>query len=95
MLGYDASSLLFGMQAWTMDKDVRVKYFNPETHAFGYPYEGTAADADPEAPAASEPTAPETLPVSGGMPFPVEGVLVGFGALSAAAGLYLRRRKAA
>jgi rhodanese-related sulfurtransferase len=95
MLGYDAYNMLFGMQAWTMDDDVRVKYFNPETHSFGYPYEGTAAGAAPEEPATGEPAAPETLPVDGGMPFPVEGVLVGFGALSAAAGLYLRRRKAA
>ena len=31
MLGYDASNLLFGMQGWTMDKDVRVEFFNPET----------------------------------------------------------------
>jgi rhodanese-related sulfurtransferase len=95
MLGYDAYNMTFGMQAWTMDKDVRSKYFNPETHSFGYPYEGTAAGAAPEEPATGEPATPETLPVSGGMPFPVEGVLVGFGALSAAAGLYLRRRKAA
>jgi LPXTG-motif cell wall-anchored protein len=29
------------------------------------------------------------------MALPVEGLLMGFGALTAAAGLYLRRRKAA
>jgi hypothetical protein len=29
------------------------------------------------------------------MPVPVEGLLLGFGSLTAAAGLYLRRRKAA
>jgi rhodanese-related sulfurtransferase len=92
LLGYDAYNLLFGMQAWTMDKDVRVKYFNPETASFDYPFEGTAAAG--EAVAAPEAT-PVTMPETGGLPFPVEGVLVGFGTLTAAAGLYLRRRKAA
>lgn len=91
MLGYDTSNLLFGMQGWTMDKDVRVKMFNPETHSFGYAYEGTAAGGEEEV----APPAAETLPETGGMPIPMEGVLVGFGALTAAAGLYLRRRKAA
>jgi rhodanese-related sulfurtransferase len=91
MLGYDAHNLLFGMQAWTMDRDVRVKYFNPETHSFDYAFEGTAA-GEAEAPAEAE---PETLPTTGGVPFPVEGVLIGFGTLTAAAGVYLRRRKAA
>jgi rhodanese-related sulfurtransferase len=96
-LGYDASNMLFGMQAWTMDADVRVKSFDAATHSFGYPYEGTAASIEEAATeeAATEEAAPEALPVSGGMPFPVEGILVGFGALTAAAGLYLRRRKAA
>ena len=89
MLGYEASSLLFGMQGWTMNDDVRVKSFNPDTHSFGYPYEGTAAGAEVATP---EPT---PLPETGGVPFPVEGVLVSFGTLAAAAGLYLRRRKAA
>jgi rhodanese-related sulfurtransferase len=92
MLGYDASNMLFGMQAWTMDNDVRVKYFDAEKHSFGYPYEGTAAAGEEAAP---EETAPVTAPVTGGMPIPVEGILVGFGTLTAAAGLYLRRRKAA
>ncbi len=40
-------------------------------------------------------TAPQTLPVSGGQPFPVAGVLTGFGLFTAAAGLYLYRRKTA
>jgi rhodanese-related sulfurtransferase len=94
MLGYDAYNMVFGMQAWTMDQDVRVNSFNPETHSFGYAYEGTAAGAAEEETTA-ETTEPAELPETGGLPFPVEGVLVGFGALTAAAGLYLRRRKAA
>jgi LPXTG-motif cell wall-anchored protein len=35
------------------------------------------------------------MPETGGAPIPVEALLVTFGALSAGAGLYLRRRKAA
>lgn len=92
MLGYDASNMLFGMQAWTMDQDVRVKSFDAGTHSFGYPFEGTAAEAALEEPA---PTEPETMPETGGMPIPVEGILIGFGTLTAAAGIYMRRRKAA
>jgi hypothetical protein len=99
MLGYDASNMLFGMQAWTMDGDVRVRSFNADTHSFGYPYEGTAAAGAEETAApetgATETAAPETAPETGGVPVPVEGILVGLGALTAAAGLYLRRRKAA
>jgi rhodanese-related sulfurtransferase len=94
MLGYDAYNLTFGMQGWTMDDAVRVNYFDPAKHSFGYAYEGTAAGAAEEETAA-ETTQPPELPTTGGLPFPVEGVLVGFGALTAAAGLYLRRRKAA
>jgi rhodanese-related sulfurtransferase len=94
MLGYDASSLLFGMQGWTMDDDVRVRSFNPDVHSFGYPYEGTAA-GEAETETETETEAPETTPETGGVPFPVEGILLGFGTLTAAAGLYLRRRKAA
>jgi rhodanese-related sulfurtransferase len=92
-LGYDASNLLFGMQAWTMDDDVRVKYFDAEKHSFGFPYEGTAASG--EAAGEDAPAEPVTVPETGGMPIPVEGILVGIGTLTAAAGLYLRRRKAA
>ena len=95
VLGYDASNLLFGMQAWTMDDDVRVRSFNPEVHSFGYPYVGTAADGETATPEATPEPTPETSPETGGVPFPLEGVLVSFGALTAAAGLYLRRRKAA
>jgi len=95
LLGYDAYNLKFGMQAWTMDKDVRVKYFNPEKHSFDYAFEGTAATGAAEETTPAESTAPETMPTTGGVPFPVEGLLIGFGALTAGAGLYLRRRKAA
>jgi rhodanese-related sulfurtransferase len=96
VLGYDAINLKYGMMGWTENDDVLgTSRYDPAT-APDYPIEGTAAaGAAPEEPATGEPTAPEKLPVSGGMAFPVEGVLVGFGALSAAAGLYLRRRKAA
>jgi len=98
-LGYDASNMLYGMQAWTMDQDVRVKSFNADTHVFGYPYEGTAAAATEETTeeTATEETTtePETMPETGGAGIPVEAVLVGFGALTAGAGLFLRRRKAA
>jgi rhodanese-related sulfurtransferase len=89
VLGYDVVNLKYGMMGWTENDDVLgTSRYDPAT-APDYPVEGTAAaGAAPEA-------TPETLPVSGGIPFPVEGVLVGFGALSAAAGLYLRRRKAA
>ncbi len=88
MLGYDAYNLLFGMQAWTMDRDLRVKFFDPETHSFDYAFEGTAAEAAPV-------TQPEVLAETGGVPFPFEGLLIGLGALTTAAGVYLRRRKAA
>jgi LPXTG-motif cell wall-anchored protein len=35
------------------------------------------------------------MPETGGMALPLEALLAGFGTLTAAAGLYLRRRKAA
>ena len=99
LLGYDASNLLFGMEAWTMDNEVRAKFFNAETHVSNYPYVGTATEATTEEATTEEAAVvvvePVTMPETGGVPFPVEGVLVGFGALTAAAGLYLRRRKAA
>jgi len=94
LLGYDASNLLFGMEGWTMDNDVRAKYFEPETHLSEYPYEGTAAEGAVEE-TSTESAQPETVPETGGAALPVEGVLLGFGTLTAAAGLYLRRRKAA
>jgi hypothetical protein len=105
VLGYDAYNMTFGMQAWTMDTEVRAKFWNPETHSFGYAYEGTApgataGEAVATETAATETTteaqaAPETMPETGGAALPLEGILVGFGALTAAAGLYLQRRKAA
>jgi hypothetical protein len=98
MLGYDASNMLWGMQGWTMDNDVRSKYFNPETHLNEFPFVGTAAEGAVEEVVVEEvveEVEPEALPETGGVPFPVEGILVGFGSLTAAAGLYLRRRKAA
>jgi len=39
MLGYDASSVLFGMSGWSDDPAVFVKRFNPEVHAKDYPTE--------------------------------------------------------
>jgi rhodanese-related sulfurtransferase len=36
MLGYEAYSLLHGMSSWTMDPEVFVKRFNPETHTADY-----------------------------------------------------------
>jgi rhodanese-related sulfurtransferase len=89
MLGYDAINLKYGMMGWTADDDVlATARFDPATQP-DYAVQGSAATAAAEA---AEPT---TMPETGGLPFPVEGVLVGFGALTAAAGLYLRRRKAA
>jgi len=38
---------------------------------------------------------PLTMPESGGAAFPLEAVLIGLGTLTAAAGVYLQRRKAA
>ncbi|MGD2205805.1 MAG: rhodanese-like domain-containing protein [Anaerolineae bacterium] len=90
MLGYDVANLKYGMMSWTADDEVLgTSRYDPAT-APDYAVEGTAVEE-----AAEEAAAPETMPETGGLPFPVEGVLVGFGALTAAAGLYLRRRKAA
>ena len=36
MLGYDASSVLFGMSGWSDDPDVFVKRFNLDVHAKDY-----------------------------------------------------------
>jgi rhodanese-related sulfurtransferase len=85
VLGYDAVNLKYGMMGWTANDDVlATTRFDPETQP-DYTLEGTAV-------AVAEPV---TIPETGGMPFPVEGLLVGFGALTAAAGVYLRRRNAA
>ncbi len=99
MLGYDATNLKWGMQGWTMNDDVRVKYFNAETDLNEFPFVGTAAEGAVEEvvveEVVEEVAEPAALPETGGMPFPVEGLLIGLGSLTAAAGLYLRRRKAA
>jgi LPXTG-motif cell wall-anchored protein len=82
--------MAYGMMAWTEDDEVlATARYNPDTSP-DYAVEGTAV----EAPAAEE-AAPETVPETGGAAFPIEGILLGFGALTAAAGLYLRRRNAA
>jgi rhodanese-related sulfurtransferase len=100
LLGYDVANIKYGMMAWTEDDEVlATARYNPETSP-DYPVEGTVA----EAPAAeetaaeeaeAEETAPTTVPETGGAAIPVEALLLGFGSLTAAAGLYLRRRNAA
>lgn len=90
MLGYNATNLKFGMPAWAMVAGVSTAPFAATTDSHGYAFEGTAA-----APAPAPAPAPATVPVTGGMPIPVQGVLLGLGALTTAAGLCLRRRKAA
>ena len=93
MLGYDVANLKYGMMGWTLNDEILgTGRYDPAT-APDYPVVGTAVEApETEAPEAE---APETVPETGGMAFPVEGLLLGFGTLTAAAGLYLRRRKAA
>jgi rhodanese-related sulfurtransferase len=89
-LGYDAINMKYGMMGWTLDDEVLgTGRFNPETQP-DYAVEGTAAET-----AAEETTEPVTIPETGGLGLPVEGLLLGFGALTAAAGAYLRRRNAA
>jgi rhodanese-related sulfurtransferase len=90
MLGYDVQNLKYGMMGWTLDDEVLgTSRYDPAT-APDYTVEGTAAEE-----AEAEAEAPATVPETGGMPLPVEGLLVGLGSLTAAAGVYLRRRKAA
>ena len=85
MLGYDVQNLKYGMMGWTLNDEVLgTSRYDPAT-APDYPVVGTAVDVAP----------PPTLPVDGGVPFPAEGLLLGLGTLTAAAGVYLRRRKAA
>jgi rhodanese-related sulfurtransferase len=105
ILGYDATNLKYGMMGWTEDDDVlATARYNPETSP-DYPIEGTAAAAEAvmeettteEATteeATTEEAAPVTMPETGGAAVPVQGVLIAFGALTAAAGYYLSRRKA-
>jgi rhodanese-related sulfurtransferase len=42
MLGYDATSLTYGMSGWTDDPEVYVRRFNPETTPRDYPTEAAA-----------------------------------------------------
>ncbi|OQY26045.1 MAG: hypothetical protein B6I34_00775 [Anaerolineaceae bacterium 4572_32.1] len=100
MLGYDAANMLYGMQAWTMDTDVRAKFFNADVHSFDYAFEGTAAPAaEEEAAAEEEEAAPEALPETGADPVSLAPVgLVIFGVLSMGVGVVgyaVNRRKSA
>ena len=89
VLGYQVSNIKYGMMGWTEDDEVLgTARYDPATSP-DYPVEGTAVEA-----AAAE-AAPPELPQTGGLPFPVEGLVIGLGAMTTAAGLYLRRRKAA
>jgi rhodanese-related sulfurtransferase len=100
VLGYDAVNLKYGMMGWTEDDEVlATARFDPATQA-DYALEGTAVTEAAEEEAAeeeatTEETQPETMPETGGVPVPVGAVLLSAGTLTAAAGLYLRRRKAA
>jgi rhodanese-related sulfurtransferase len=95
VLGYDAVNLKYGMMGWTEDDDVLVaSRFDPETQA-DYGVEGTAVAAAGTEEATTETAAPTTMPATGGIPVPVDLALLSVGALTAAAGVYLRRRKAA
>ena len=85
VLGYDAWSLKFGMSGWSADANVYAKRFDA-SKVPDYPTEGTAAEA---------PAAPATLPTTGGILFPIQGIVLGLGGVSLGVGLALRRRKAA
>jgi rhodanese-related sulfurtransferase len=89
VLGYQVSNIKYGMMGWTEDDEVlATARYDPATSP-DYPVEGTAVEV-----AAAE-AAPPELPQTGGLPFPVEGLVISLGAMTTAAGLYLRRRKAA
>jgi rhodanese-related sulfurtransferase len=95
LLGYDVANMKYGMMAWTEDDDVlATARYNPETSP-DYPVEGTMAGEATAEETAAEEAVPVTVPETGGAAFPVEGILLGFGTLTAAAGLVLRWRKAA
>jgi LPXTG-motif cell wall-anchored protein len=83
VLGYDVANMKYGMMGWTMDEDVLGTARYDATTAPDYAVEGTSA------------AAPVELPETGGLALPIAGVLAGMGALTAAAGAFLRRRKAA
>jgi len=80
-LGYDAWSMLSGMQAWSANADVYVKRYNPDTVP-DFPTEGTAGAA----------AAPATLPTTGGIVFPVQNLVLALGFATASAGAVLYRR---
>ena len=86
MLGYDAVNLKFGMMGWTEDDEVLATSRFDAASQPDYAVEGGAVTS-------AEGAAPDSLPVTGGTPFPVEGLLAGLGAFAAAAGMYLRRRR--
>jgi rhodanese-related sulfurtransferase len=103
VMGYDVTNIKYGMMGWTEDDEVlATARYDPATSP-DYPVEGTAAameettteEAATTEEATTEEAAPETMPATGGAALPLEGILLGFGALTAAAGLYLRRRNAA
>jgi rhodanese-related sulfurtransferase len=101
VLGYDVANLKYGMMGWTEDDEVlATARYNPETSP-DYPLEGSAAAAaavmeeTTVEETTTEEAAPETMPETGGAAIPVQGVLVAFGALTAAAGYYVSRRKSA
>jgi rhodanese-related sulfurtransferase len=84
VLGYQVSNIKYGMMGWTEDDEVLgTARYDPATSP-DYPLETAAAE-----------TTPAELPTTGGLVFPVEGLIIGLGAMTTAAGLYLRRRKAA
>lgn len=83
-----------------MDDEVRAIYYDPAKVNNEFPYVGMATDEETVTEETAEvvvveEAAPETIPETGGPAFPVESVLLGLGALTAGAGVYLRRRKAA
>jgi rhodanese-related sulfurtransferase len=106
VLGYDVANLKYGMMGWTENDEVlATARYNPETSP-DYPVEGAADAAEAtmeettteEATAeetTSEEAAPVTMPETGGAAVPVQGALVALGTLTAVAGYYLSRRKAA
>ncbi len=86
VLGYDVQNLKYGMMGWTLDDEVLgTARYDPAT-APDYATVGTATQQAPE---------PELISVTGGVPFAIEGLLIGLGTMTAAVGAYLRRRKAA
>lgn len=103
MLGYDVTNVKYGMMGWTEDDEVLGTARYDAATSPDFPVEGTAVameetateEATTTEEAATEEAAPETMPATGGAALPLEGILLGFGALTAAAGLYLRRRNAA